>query len=402
MTVRLAQKNLEAHGYINMPVAVVGAGMMGSSIAYLAANSKHKTLLIESDHRRLTAAIEVIHKRLHMTELATSSNLQDLCSSPIVVEAVTEDFDIKSKLFQQIEKVVAPDCLLASNTSCLSIGGLAKSISKGNRLLGMHFFHPVDRMPLVEVIAHTEADQESKNKAIALAVSLGKVPILVKDGPGFLVNRILCPYLIESALIAEEGVPLDWIEEAAVSFGMPMGPLALMDEIGLDISFKVAKLLHDSFDGRLFLPALLHKMEAMSLTGKKGKKGFFTYNDAGVKMSFNMQLVDSAKLKTSSQKLPPDLVQMLQHRLIMPMIDEASRCLSEKVVRKAREVDLAMVLGTGFPSFRGGLLRYADTMGIGQCINSLENIYSNTNHHPRKVAELLIAMSNKGHKFYHH
>jgi 3-hydroxyacyl-CoA dehydrogenase/enoyl-CoA hydratase/3-hydroxybutyryl-CoA epimerase len=400
LAVRSGSKNhqSESDQTKNTNVGIVGAGMMGSGIASLCGDAGYPAYLVETDHNRLTAAVDSINKKLGVPAVHAMSLLKDLNQVQIVIEAIHEDLETKINLFKDLEQIVPSNCLLASNTSCLSITNIANSLKHGNRLLGMHFFHPADRMPLVEVIVHAGADQQSIDEAAALTVKVGKVPVVVNDGPGFLVNRILCPYLIESALIAEEGTPLSWIEEAAISFGMPMGPFALMDEIGLDISFKVAKLLHESFDGRLSLPELMHKMESLGLLGKKNNAGFYSYDESGSRKSFNMQLVEFARLKTSEQKLPAEQAKFLQERLILPMIDESARCLTEKIVRKPRQADLAMVLGTGFPGFRGGPLRYADKLGIARCVETLNGIYKTRKVSP---AELLVLMAAEEKKFYY-
>lgn len=384
-------------------LAVVGAGMMGSGIAQIAAATGHGVKLKDTDTARVQQSIDKIEEKLSgQPDAGSLSVLADESSwsqVDLVLEAIFEDMQVKTGLFQELSEKVNDDCVLASNTSALSITQMAASVKGKERFLGLHFFHPVDRMPLVEVISHADTSRESLAKAMAFISKLGKVPIAVNDGPGFLVNRLLCCYLSEAARLAEQGTSLNWIEDAAVTFGMPMGPFALMDEVGLDIAFTVARIVHKSFGERLRTPALMDKMTDMKLLGKKSGDGFYSWDESDRKLGFNAELIAGANLIVSEQKPDESTKDKLAQQLVLPMVDEAARCLEEKIVRKPREIDLAMVLGIGFPAFRGGLLRWADSIGITQVRSKLQEIYAQPGP-PRHVSDLILKLESDGRRFY--
>jgi 3-hydroxyacyl-CoA dehydrogenase len=302
-------------------------------------------------------------------------------------------------VLNDVAAAVGQDCLLATNTSSLSIAKMASRLERPERFLGIHFFHPVDKMPLVEVVTHPGTSRQTVASATALVARLGKTPVAVADGPGFLVNRLLCCYVLEAARLAEQGVPLDWIDEAAVDFGMPMGPLALLDEVGLNVAFKVAAVLQEGLGPRYAPPAVLARVEALGLAGKRHGVGIYLWDEAGKRLAFNPRLIQDIGLSTSDDKPPPEISLELTERLILPMVDEAARCLEEKIVRKAREIDLAMVMGIGFPAFRGGLLRYADSLGIGSVRRRLEKVYEQAGG-GRSVCDLIVRMEADGRRFY--
>jgi 3-hydroxyacyl-CoA dehydrogenase/enoyl-CoA hydratase/3-hydroxybutyryl-CoA epimerase len=271
-------------------------------------------------------------------------------------------------------------------------------------LTGAHFFHPVEKMPLVEIAILSPTDgSATKNPATSKITDfvsrLGKIPVYVKDSPCFVVNRLLCCYLLAAARLAESGVPLDWIEEAALDFGMPIGPLALLDEVGIDVAMVVAQTLQTHYGGQIVLPPVLEKVKGLGIKGKKSQFGIYLWDESGKRLEFNPLMTQALGLKISGSRPPQEDCSKLSLAMILPMVDEAGHCLEEKIVRRAREVDIATVLGIGFPAFRGGILRYADSLGLPLVNRELVNIYLSIEPQ-RKVSTMLQKLAGEGGKFY--
>jgi 3-hydroxyacyl-CoA dehydrogenase/enoyl-CoA hydratase/3-hydroxybutyryl-CoA epimerase len=241
---------------------------------------------------------------------------------------------------------------------------MASGLRHPERVIGMHFFNPAARMPLVEVIRTPASDPAAVDRVVALARRLGKTPVLVADAPGFLVNRVLMPYLVEAVGLVERGRPVRDIDRALLEFGMPMGPLALLDEIGLDVARKVAHVLEESFGSRIPSTTLLDRLASSGALGRKTGLGFYTY-ERGRRRGVNPAVGGTA---TGS---PSEAPEEIASRLVDAMVNEAALALEERVVERAADVDLAMVMGTGFPPFRGGLLRHADAVGVGTIVERL-------------------------------
>jgi len=286
----------------------------------------------------------------------------------LVIEAVVEDLAVKRQVLQEVEAATGKETLLASNTSTLSITELAKGSQRADRVAGFHFFNPVHRMPLVEVVRGARTSDKTVATLVAFAKQLGKIPIVVKDAPGFLVNRILAPYLNEAALLLEEGARIEDIDEVMLNFGMPMGPLHLIDEIGLDVAVKAAQGLAAAFGARVAVSPVLERVFADGRLGKKAGKGFYRY-EGKKKVPDPAIYTLIAEVRREARAINRG---ELQARLVLLMVNEAARCLDEGVVSKPGHVDAGMVFGTGFPSFRGGLLRYADKVGVKHIYAQLE------------------------------
>ncbi len=355
-------------------LGVVGAGVMGGGIAQLAAFHGIRVRVKDVRHEPVAQALrhadalfeKAIEKRMlerrearqAMERISGGVDYSGFGQVDLVVEAVVEEPEVKHAVFRELEAETGGGCVLTSNTSSLSITEMAEDLADPGRLLGMHFFNPVHKMPLVEVVRGDRTRDEAVATVYALALRMGKVPVVVRDGPGFLVNRLLGPYLNEAGYLLWEGASIDVIDDAAKGFGMPMGPLRLVDEVGVDVTRHAGDVLHRSF-GERFTPAPpLVAIGESGRLGRKGGKGFYRYEggrEAGVDPSVYEDLGD---LSSSRREDPPDIE--LWARLLLPMINEAARVLSDEVASSAADVDLAMVMGTGFPPFRGGLLRYAD------------------------------------------
>jgi 3-hydroxyacyl-CoA dehydrogenase/enoyl-CoA hydratase/3-hydroxybutyryl-CoA epimerase len=285
----------------------------------------------------------------------------------LVVEAVIEDMGVKQKVFKELDAILKPEAILCTNTSSLSVTTIAEACQYPQRVVGMHFFNPVEKMPLVEVIRGTKSSDQAVATTFQFAKRLGKTPILVKDSPGFLVNRILGPYLNEAVYLISEGVTPSAIDRAMEKFGMPMGPCELLDEVGLDVAAKVSKVLYGAFGARMQPPTAMELVVGEGRLGKKSGKGIYVWE--------GKQKSEDSTLLSRVKKTEPAIENnesTIQKRLSFLMVNEGARCLKEQIVRDAGEVDLGMIFGTGFAPFRGGLLRYADSIGIGAIAGELE------------------------------
>ena len=364
-------------------LGVLGAGVMGGEIAWLASEKKLPVRIKDISPQALEGAVKtagslwarrVKQRRLKPSErdrrleqLSFTLDYSGFQTVDLAIEAVVENLDVKQTVVTEAEAVLSPRAVLASNTSSLQIGDIASRAQHPERIVGMHFFNPVHRMPLVEVIAGPRSASWAVATAYQLALDLGKTPILVKDGPGFLVNRLLSFYLGEALHLLERGLDPTHTDRILVRFGMPMGPFALLDQIGLDVGEKVTHVIADAFGDRLPGNATLGRLTAEGHFGKKTGRGFYVYR----KGKNEGPASEAARAAGNSGRWDPPDAEVLD-RVLLPMINEAARCLDEKVVTRPLDVDLGMVMGTGFPPFRGGLLRYADRRGVGEIIQRLE------------------------------
>lgn len=281
-----------------------------------------------------------------------------------IIEAIIEDEKTKKDTYKQIENIVNQNAIIATNTSSISIEKLASEIKNKENFLGVHFFNPVNLMPLVEVIPTSNTSKETINKVFELLITAGKTPILVGDCAGFIVNRILLPYLNEAAFILEEGSKIEKIDSLIKDFGMPMGPFTLADTVGIDIGYKVARILNEAYGSRMPIASIFEKMNDAKLLGLKTKAGFYEYDgkDKYVNTHVTSMIQNNTKIFEDEQ---------IVQRCIYIMINEASRCLEENIVSDASIIDFAMITGTGFPAYKGGLLSYANEIGLKNILESL-------------------------------
>jgi 3-hydroxyacyl-CoA dehydrogenase/enoyl-CoA hydratase/3-hydroxybutyryl-CoA epimerase len=366
-------------------LAVVGAGVMGGGIAWLAGEKGIPIRVKDIAPEALEGAMKTAGplwarnvRRRRLTPLEGSRRVEQLSFTldytgmklvDLVVEAVVENLDVKRKVVTEVEEATRPETVIASNTSSLKIGDIALHARNPGRIVGLHFFNPVHRMPLVEVIAGPESAPHVVATAYRLALDLGKTPILVKDGPGFLVNRLLSFYLGEALHLFEKGLDPVRADSILTDFGMPMGPFELLDQIGLDVAEKVTHVIGEAFGERLPAQAVLGRLVEGAHLGKKGGRGFFVY-ERGKKRGVSPEASKAAGKPPSWTPPSEDVLD----RMILPMVNEAARCLDEGVVNRPLDVDLGMVMGTGFPPFRGGILRYADSRGIQGIVDRLSRL----------------------------
>ncbi|MGZ5477378.1 MAG: 3-hydroxyacyl-CoA dehydrogenase NAD-binding domain-containing protein, partial [Thermoanaerobaculia bacterium] len=315
----------------------------------------------------------------------------------ITIEAVLEKLAVKQAVLADWERVVPPKAIFASNTSTLPITEIASKAAHPERIVGMHFFNPVNKMPLVEVIYGAKTDPEVTATIFDLAKKLGKTPVVVKDSPGFLVNRILSPYIGESVRLLIEGNSMESIDKAMRTFGMPVGPIELLDDVGIDVAAKAGGTMADAFPTRMPSDPTLEKLVSVGRIGRKAKKGFYFYE----KERRGGPDPDAYRdLGLSSPSKNPGLSSSdIEQRLVLPMINEAAFCLAEGIVSSPAKLDLAMIFGTGFPPFRGGLCAYADSLGAKAVVEGLEKLAKEKGER-FTPAPLLIEMARTGKRFF--
>ncbi len=399
-------------------VGLMGAGIMGGGIAWLF--SSRDILVRMKDISQFGIALGFnqvlkIYKQLKnigkysdneisvkMDEISSSTDYSGFENVDIVVEAIIENIEVKKNSFYELENFIKKDTIIASNTSSLSISEMAADLKYPDRFIGMHFFNPVNKMPLVEVIKGEKTSDQTVANVVELSKKLGKVPIVVKDVPGFLVNRILLPYLNEALLLLQEGAEIKNVDNLIEGFGMPMGPFVLADTVGIDIGYKVAKSLENGYGERMKVCDLLKEIvKNKELLGKKSKKGFYKYNKDGKNLGINSEIhktIQQIRIKNSISKSSisnPDIVD----RCLYIMINEAARCLEENVVKNHRYLDLAMIMGAGFPAFRGGVLKYADQIGISVLVLRLKE-FTKLYGERFQPCNLLLEMDRNNQNFY--
>jgi len=367
-------------------VGVLGAGVMGGGIAQLAADKGLHARMKDVEPSALAHGFaaaasvwrEAVKKgRMSRRELARKMDLLSgtldytgFAGCEVTVEAVVEKLTVKRAVLKEWEEAVPRSAIFASNTSTLPISEIAVGAIEPGRVVGMHFFNPVHRMPLVEVIRGERTDDETVATIFGLAKTLGKTPVVVRDAPGFLVNRILAPYLSEAVRLVVEGCRIEDVDRALTRFGMPVGPLALLDDVGLDVAAKAGEVLEKAFPERLAMGGE-EALAAAGRLGRKNGKGFYEYED-GRRVRPAREAYATLRVERPDRSPIPD--EVIQARLVLPMINEAAFCLEDRIVGEPGKLDLAMILGTGFPAFRGGLLRYADTLGLDRVFTRLDDL----------------------------
>ena len=368
-------------------VGVLGAGLMGGGIAQLIAATAgipvrlkevgleplasglgHAAALFDKQVRRRRLSEPEARRRMAL--IRPTLDYSGFGAADLVIEAVVEKLAVKQEVFAEVAARVPGRAVLSSNTSSLPIGEIGQHLDDPGRLVGMHFFNPVHKMPLVEIVVGPRTSAVAGRTAAAFARRLGKTPIEVKDSPGFLVNRLLTFYMMEAHWLLLEGHPIEIIDRAMTDWGMPMGPLTLTDEVGIEVAAKVAAIMGAAFPDRLPIPPGLERLEASGRRGAKAGAGFYRYRD-GERAGADPEIY--AILGVHPGVEDPDLAE-LADRMVLPLVNEAARCLSEEVVASAGELDLAMILGTGFPPFRGGPCRWADRQGVGELASDLERL----------------------------
>jgi len=393
-------------------LGIVGAGFMGSGIASIAAQQGTLVRLKDADHARVGKGYAAIRKLLEERRAKrqlTRTQVEDTLaliggtvdytgfdSVDLVIEAVFEELAVKHEVLREVESVIPRHAVFASNTSTIPIAQIAKASSRPSQVLGMHFFSPVQKMPLLEVIRSPSTKAEAIVTAVAYGKKLGKTVIVVNDGPGFYVNRILFPYINEAGRLIDQGAAIDAVDEAIVAFGFPVGPITLLDEVGTDVAGHAAQIMFDAYKDRFEPSQTLDAVTTAGRFGRKAKKGFYKYDDDGKKGGVDKAVYD---LTPSGRKRIKVLADEIQQRCVLAMLNEAARCLEDEIIRSPRDGDVAAVYGIGFPPYRGGPFRYMDTLGVPLILRQLEEL---NGRFPGRFepAEVLSKMARRDQKFY--
>lgn len=402
-------------------LGVLGAGFMGAGIAAVAARAGTPVRLKDSDTARVAKGLTTVRailgedlkrKRVTRLELAQREALvtgtvdyTGFGRADLVVEAVFEDLDLKRRVLAEVERA-APDAVLATNTSTIPVTHIADGVAHAERVVGMHFFSPVQKMPLLEVVRGEESAPDAVATAVDYGRALGKTVIVVEDGPGFYVNRILAPYLNEAGWLLEDGVPIEMIDRALVQWGFPVGPFQLMDEVGLDVAGKAGAVVSQAFGARMAPAPGLQRVLLSGRGGRKARQGFYRYDAAGKRGEVDAAVYGLAQVTpapaTNDPNRPAMSPQTIVRRCVFPMLDEAVRCLNEGIIAEPRDGDVGAVFGIGYPPFRGGPFRTVDALGAAEVVRVLDGLAAGPGALGGRFAPgpRLTAMASEGARFY--
>lgn len=397
-------------------VGILGGGLMGGGIAYVTACKgglpvrikdiqprginhamKYSWDLLDKQVRRRYLRASERDRQLAL--ISGSTDYQGFAHRDVVIEAVFEDLALKQKMVNEVEQHCSAETIFASNTSSLPIGEIAAQASRPQQVIGLHFFSPVEKMPLVEVIPHASTSQQTIATVVKLAKQQGKTPIVVADKAGFYVNRILAPYINEAMRLLIEGEPIEHIDNSLVKFGFPVGPIQLLDEVGIDTGTKIIPVLEAAWGERFSPPAnIINAILNDDRKGRKNNRGFYLYEAKGRKSKkrpdaaiYSLLGVSSAREQLSAQQVA--------ERCVMMMLNEAARCFDEQIIRSARDGDIGAVFGIGFPPFLGGPFRYIDKLGAGEVAAILQRLAAQ--YGPRFTpCDTLLHMAEQGATFW--
>lgn len=392
-------------------VAVLGGGLMGAGIGYVTALKAEKPVRIkDKDDAGVGHGLAYVHGRLDervkrhkltplqhrqvMARVTGTIDYSGFADVDVVIEAVFEDLDLKQKMIKEVEAAGKPDLIFASNTSAIPIGKIAEASSHPETVIGMHYFSPVEKMPLAEITITEQTAPWVTATCVALGKQQGKTVIVVHDGPGFYTSRILAPYLIEALRLVSEGVPVEAIDNALKDFGFPVGPIALLDEVGLDVSEKVMKTIFQAFGERLDSPPNIDKLLDDKRFGRKNKRGFYRY-DGDKNKEVDETVYQVLGVEPTATLEAKEIVD----RCVLLMVNEAALCFGEGILRSARDGDVGAVFGLGFPPFRGGPFRYVDAAGARDMVGELER-YAEKHGKRFKPAPVLVELADRGGRFY--
>ena len=391
-------------------VAVLGGGLMGGGIAFVTATKaklpvRIKDISHKGIHHALKYSFDIFNKKVKRRFISKHAMQQQMAmitgtvdytgfkNTDVVIEAVFEDLTLKQNMVADIESHCKASTIFASNTSSIPIGQIAEKAQRPENVIGLHYFSPVDKMPLAEIIAHDKTSDRTISTTVALAKKQGKTPIVVKDKAGFYVNRILAPFMNEAAILLLAGEPIEKIDKALVKFGFPVGPMQLLDEVGVDIGAKIGPILQAELGERFAPPPAFDKLIADGRLGKKVKKGFYQYNskkktvDEDVYQLLNITKQDNAASEDISL------------RCVYMMLNEAVRCLDEGIIRNARDGDIGAIFGIGFPPFLGGPFRYIDHIGANNLVAKMNQWQSSCGER-FEPCQKLMEMAEQDLKFY--
>jgi len=366
-------------------LGVLGAGFMGAGITSIAVQQGTLVRLKDTDVARvgkgLAAVRSVLDERFvkkqitrvqlddYMSLAGGTTDYSGFAAVDLVIEAVFEDLGLKHRVLAEVEPAIEADAVYASNTSTIPIARIAEAALHPERVLGMHFFSPVHKMPLLEVIVTPQTDPEATVTAVAYGKRLGKTVIVVNDGPGFYTTRTLSAYMNEAGRLLDEGASIESLDKALVDFGFPVGPITLLDEVGIDVGGKVGLVLSEAFGARMAPSEAMRRVVTAGRTGRKGGKGFYRYDEGGKKGPVDETIYELV----GGQRREIDAAEITQ-RCVLAMVNEAAHCLEEGILRSPRDGDIGAVFGIGFPPFRGGPFRYVDSVGAQRIVEQLEEL----------------------------
>lgn len=392
--------------------AVLGGGLMGGGIAYVTATKaglpvRIKDIRSEGIANAIKYSYDLLIKKVkrrfmrksemqqQLSLLTGSTDYSGFKNVDIVIEAVFEDLKLKQQMVADVEEHCHEKTIFATNTSSIPIGKIAAGAKRPELVIGLHYFSPVDKMPLAEVIPHPGTSDETVSTTVDFARKQGKTPIVVKDGAGFYVNRILAPYMNEAANVLLSGEPIEQIDKALLNFGFPVGPMKLLDEVGIDIGAKISPILVEELGDRFKAPDAFDKLLADDRKGKKNKKGLYLYNGKKPGKEVDESVYTLLGLSPSQQFSHEQIAE----RCVLLMLNEAAMCLDEGVIRSPRDGDIGAIFGIGFPPFLGGPFRYMDSLGVGHIVARLEH-YQGLYGDRFAPAALLSKMAEEEKTFY--
>lgn len=393
-------------------IGVLGGGLMGGGIAYVTATkaglpARIKDIRSEGIANAIKYSFDILNKKVKRRFMLKSEMQKQLAlltgtvdysgfkDADVVIEAVFEDLALKQNMVAEVEENCGEHTIFASNTSSIPITQIAEKAKRPEQVIGLHYFSPVDKMPLAEVIAHDKTSDQTISTTVELAKKQGKTPIVVKDGAGFYVNRILAPYMNEAAEVLLSGEPIDYIDKSLVKFGFPVGPVKLLDEVGIDVGTKIGPFLQAQFGDRFASNPGFEKILADDRKGKKNKRGFYDYSGKKPGKEVDETMYTLLGITPSSKMSHEQIAE----RCVLLMLNEAAMCLDEGVVRNARDGDIGAIFGIGFPPFLGGPFRYMHTLGIAHVVARLEH-YQGLLGDKFTPAESLKKMAEEGRSFY--
>lgn len=391
-------------------IGVLGAGLMGAGIAQLGAFNGYTIRMKDRDNRGVGWGLNycsdlfdkaVKYRKMTAAEadvafgrISGTTTYDGIATSDLVIEAVFEDVGLKQSILADVEALGNKDLIFASNTSTIPIKSIAENAKRKENVLGMHFFSPVHKMPLLEIIKTDDTSSKAIATALAVGRKMGKTCIVVEDGPGFFTSRVIGAYINEAGWVLQEGSSIETIDDTMETFGFPVGPFKLVDEVGIDVGVKAAKVLGAAFEDRWDQPTALQSIADDGRKGKKNNKGFYRYSseDKGV----DPTVYDLLPGGRDRYDLDPEII---LDRVWLAMLNECAYCLQEGIASSARDIDIGVIFGLGFPPFRGGICRWADTVGIEHIVDTLNRL-ADTYGERLRPAQILVDMANNGTTFY--
>jgi 3-hydroxyacyl-CoA dehydrogenase/enoyl-CoA hydratase/3-hydroxybutyryl-CoA epimerase len=391
-------------------LGVLGGGLMGAGIAGAAAEAGAAVRLKDANPEAVGRGLAYVRglldervKRRSLTRLEAATRMNRIAPTvdysgfrraDLVIEAVFEDLELKRRVLAETEAATRNECVFASNTSSIPIGEIARGCRRPAQVLGMHFFSPVHKMPLLEIVVTPETSLTAIATAATFGRRIGKHVIVVRDGPGFYTSRALAAYMNEATWMLEEGAPVEGLDRALTAFGFPVGPVTLLDEVGIDVGAKVAKVMHRHFGDRMSPPPSMEKVLADGRLGRKAKRGFYTYDGKEKRVDESVY----ALLPGGAARKPVEAGEA-QERLVYAFLNESALCLQEGILRTPRDGDVGAIFGLGFPPFLGGPFRYLDHLGARFALERMEKLQAR--HGGRfRPAPMLVDLAREGRTFH--